>query len=259
VEPWARPTVWQNVAGESYYTQNLRKVLKQNRAPRGDYGGVELTGLPAAVVADPGNPYDPNAVAVWVQGELVGFLPRDAAAQYAPALADLAERGEYLRVEARVWASADAGDFHGSVTVTLPPPEGVQSFNEHPEQPYQVLPSGGAIQVTGEEGHMEVLRRYTGDRERHLAVTLHAVEEAKTARSTPYRAVEVRLDGERVGVLTKAMSEKLVDVVEFVSQKGRLPVCRAVLKGSPLRAELTLQVAKSHEIPHRWLDDVEEA
>ena len=48
---------------------------------------------------------------------------------------------------------------------------------------------------------MDVLRRYVGDRDRHLAVTLHLVEEAKTEGSTPYRCVEVRLDGHRVGVL----------------------------------------------------------
>jgi hypothetical protein len=55
------------------------------------------------------------------------------------------------------------------------------------------------------------------------------------------------------------MSEKVIDVVDFIASKGRLPLCRAVLKGSPLRAELTLQVAKAHEVTRRWLDGIQEA
>lgn len=218
-----------------------------------------MDGLPASIVADAGNPYDPNAVAVWVQGEHVGYLPRADAALYQPALADLAERGEFLMVEGRVWAQEYDDDLHASVSLMLPSPDGVQSFNEPPDAPHQVLPHGGAIQVTCEEEHMDVLGPFVSDRDRYVAVTLHAIDVQKTPRSAPYQGIEVRLNGMRVGELTKAMSEKVVDVVEFLEGKGRLSVCRAVLKGSPLRAELTLQVAKAHEVTRRWLDDIDEA
>ena len=231
-------------------------LKKNNVRPRPDDYGTDLDGLPAAVIAEPGNRHDPNAVMVLVQDELVGYLPRDAAALYSAPLQDLAQRGEYLTVTARVWVAPREDDRAGSVTVTLPPPDGVQSFNEPPEQPHQVLPPGAAIQVTGEENHMDVLTRYLADRERHLAVTLHLVEEQKTERSQPYRAVEVRLDGHRVGVLTKAMSEKLADLVAYVNDRNLLPVSRAVLKGSPLRAELVLYVAKSHEVTSKWLEAI---
>ena len=122
-----------------------------------------------------------------------------------------------------------------------------------------MLPGGAVIHVTGEDQHMDVLGAYVADRDRYLAVTLHMVEEVRSERSTPYRAVEVRLDGRRVGVLTKGMSEKVADIVDFVAQRGRIPVCRAVLKGSPLRAELVLYVAKSHEVTRRWMDSVRSA
>lgn len=58
------------------------------------------------------------------------------------------------------------------------------------------LPRGTAVQPTREEEHMEVLTRYVADQERHPALTLHLVEEARTQRSTPYEAVEVRLMGD---------------------------------------------------------------
>ena len=257
VQPWARANVWQNVVGENNYGPALKRLLKANNVrPRPDEYGTELEGLPAAVVAEPGNPYDPNAVKVLVQNELVGYLPRDDAAAYSAPLQDLAQRGEYLAVSARVWVAPREDERAGSVTVMLPPPDGVQSFNEPPDVPHRVLPPGGAIQVTGEENHMDVLTRYLSDRERHLAVTLHIVQEQKTERSQPYQAIEVRLDGQRVGVLTKAMSEKVADLVAYIAERNLLPVCRAVLKGSPLRAELVLFVAKSHEVTSKWLESV---
>ncbi|HHU11165.1 MAG TPA: DUF2510 domain-containing protein [Intrasporangiaceae bacterium] len=257
VKPWARASVWQNVVGESHYREAFLRIVQETRARRGEYG-TDIDGVSALVIAEPRNEYDPNAVAVFVLGHKVGYLPRDAAALYSAPLQDLADRGEALAVEARVWvAPVDDTEMGGSVSLMLPPAQGVQSFNDLPGVPCQVIPQGGAIQVTGEDQHMDVLGKYVGDGERHLAVTLHVVEEQKTERSKPYDCVEVRLDGHRVGVLTRAMSEKMVDVVQYISDRGKLPVCRAVLKGSSLRAEVVLFVAKSHEVSQRWLDAVD--
>ena len=256
VASWAKRSVWQRAVGEQAYADAFQRIVLRSGKRVGEEG-TELNEIAASVVADPNNPHDSNAVAIWVLGELVGHLPRDAAARYSPPLRDLADQGHHLATTARVWAAPIGDGRGGSVTVMLPPAEGVQSFNEPPEIPHTVLPDGAAVQVGGEENHMDVLSRYVGDRDRHLAVTLHLVEEAKTERSTPYRCIEVRLDGHRVGVLAKGASEKLADVVEFVHERGRLPVARAVLKASPLRAEIVLNVAKSHEVTRRWLDSIE--
>ncbi len=257
VQPWARANVYQEVVGETHYGPAFRRLLKANPAHvrPGEYG-TALDGLPAAVVAEPGNPYDPDAVKVLVQEELVGYLPRDVATAYSAPLKKLAQRGEYLAVSARVWVAPRGDERTGSVSVKLPPPDGVRSFNEPPDHPHCVLPAGGAIQVSGEENHMDVLARYLSDRERYITVTLHVVHEQRTGRSQPYPAVEVRLDGQRVGVLTKAMSEKVADLVAYIADRNLLPVCRAVLKGSPLRVELVLFVAKSHEVSSKWLESV---
>ncbi|MFC8504396.1 DUF2510 domain-containing protein [Pedococcus sp. NPDC057267] len=258
VEPWAKASLNVQVVGESNYEASFRRLMERNRPPWGEYG-CEMRGLHAATVPDPSNPYDHDAVAVWVQDELVGFLSRDDASLYAPPLADLSEQGSHLRVEARVSVFRPDDDeltLCGSVTLSMPPPDGVQSFNALPERPFQVLPHGGQIQLTGEEQHMDVLRRYVADRSRYLAVTLHAVPKAPDADE---RVIEVRLDDHRIGSLTKGMSDKIIDLVQYVQGRNRLPVCRAVMKGSPLRAEVVLQVAKSFEVTRRWLDSVEPA
>jgi hypothetical protein len=221
--------------------------------------GVELTGAKAALVHEEDNPFDSDAVAVWVDGRhLVGYLPRNDAARYAPKL-DALDNGTYIMADARVWVSKDDdGSVWGSVTVYAPEPDGLVPFNDLPEEPHTVLPGGSAIQVQREENHMDVLRGFAlGGAPRHVAATLHVVEVQKSERSAVQQIVEVRLDDQTVGTLTKAMSDQLRDLVGFVADHGRVPVARAVIKGSSLRADVTLYVSRTTDVPQRWLDSIQ--
>lgn len=257
VAPWARARHHQRIVGEQHLpAATFREILKRNGRRLGP-AGTELPDIEVQLVADPNNPFDSDAVGAWITGMHVGYLPREVAVCYAPALNDLAEQGLVLTVPGRLWLSSEEYGERAAVTVLLPPDNGVQSFNEFPDEPYQVLPEGKAIQVNGEDRYMDALAPFTSDRGRYVAVTLHlAVEELKT---TTREVIEVRLAGKKVGTLTKSTSEQMRDLVQFVVEKGRVPVCRAVLKGSALRAELTLNVAKSHEVTQRWMDRVTKA
>ncbi len=256
VESWAPTSVYTAVVGEAYRDDEIRSLFRK-RGLRIPQEGRQLDDATAHLEPDPTNPFDRQAVSVWVDGCMVGFLAREAASEYHGPLSELAEEETHLAVPARVWAMPrHGGGLNANVVVWLPPARGVQSFNAFPDEPYHVLPRGKSVQVTREEDHMEVLTRYVSDHERYLAVTLHLAQEAKTERSTPYEAVEVRLMGERVGVLTKAMSAQLRDLVAHVAARGRVPVCRATLRGSPLRAEVTLQAARSTDVTRDWLEDV---
>ena len=44
------------------------------------------------LLAEDGNPYDANAVSVWIDGLMVGYLPRDEARRLRPGLLALQER-----------------------------------------------------------------------------------------------------------------------------------------------------------------------
>ena len=66
------------VAGESFHQAAIGAV-EARRSP-----GSPLV---AVLVPDPANAYDPNALAVYVNDEHVGFLPRDVAWRVRPALA----------------------------------------------------------------------------------------------------------------------------------------------------------------------------
>lgn len=140
----------------------------------------------------------------------------------------------------------------------LPEPDGIVPYNDLPDEPHTVLPWGRAVQITGEEHHMEALRTFgLGGNPRHVAATLHVVEEPRRT-GDPVRVIEVRLDGSRVGVMTKAMSEQVHDLVTYVAERGRTPVARAVVKGSDLRADVSVFVARTSDVPQKWLDSVPE-
>jgi collagen type III alpha len=176
------------------------------------------------------------------------------------------DAGTYLQVPARVWigpksewdqrTGEEVRQVVGSVTVRLPDPDGIVSFNDLPEEPHTVLPWGRAVQVTGEELHMDVLRTFAlGSAPRHVAVTLHVIEEPRRT-GDPARVIEVRLDGQRVGVMSKAISDQIHDLVTYVAGHGKAPVARAIIKGSDLRADVTVNVARTSDVPQKWLDSV---
>lgn len=85
------------------------------------------------LVPDPGNPYDRNAVAVFVRGLHVGYLERADAAQYHQPIAEVTRRrGGALLVSSQQWARGRLGDMGARVTLRLPPPYGFLPANELP-------------------------------------------------------------------------------------------------------------------------------
>lgn len=74
------------VVGESYYQENLWRLV----GPRRPDERVRAEAS-AVLVAEYGNPYDPNAVAIWVQRLIVGHLSRENARRYRTGLLRLQE------------------------------------------------------------------------------------------------------------------------------------------------------------------------
>jgi HIRAN domain len=89
------------VVGESYYEDNLDQVCGGRTDEGHDYDCM------AVLVAEPTNPYDPNAVAVYVDGRMVGHLPRDAAKAYQPIARRLG--GHYGACTANIRGGWDRG------------------------------------------------------------------------------------------------------------------------------------------------------
>lgn len=91
-----------DVVGESHYQPALRK-LRNGRHMSTDNDFI------ADIVAEPDNPHDPNACAVYIEGLKVGYLPRDAAADFHQQVADMGVAGTW-RFQTKAKLSGGWGD-----------------------------------------------------------------------------------------------------------------------------------------------------
>jgi hypothetical protein len=69
------------VVGESFHQDNLWDLADTQPGPE-----HVRTDICAVLVAEEGNPYDANAVGVWIDGLKVGHLSREDAQRYRPGL-----------------------------------------------------------------------------------------------------------------------------------------------------------------------------
>jgi collagen type III alpha len=243
------------VAGESHYASSIRGLFGKNFKAT----GTEIV-VTAQLIPEPQNPHDRNAVGVWVGGSQVGHLPREEAARYAPVIAALTAQGWLPQVSARVWGSEwsdydDRGDsFRGSVRLDLAEPHMLVPANMPPSGNHRMLPTGNAIQVTGEEKHLDALApllRPEGECWAH--VSLHEVVQ-HSARSSR-TVVEVRIDGACVGQLSPKMSSELLPAIQHLAAQGVVAAARAIVKGNRIKTEVVLYVARAHELLESWLGD----
>lgn len=108
------------VVGESHYQDALTAIVGGKRS--------ESVRIPthAILVPEPDNPYDPNAVAVYIDGRKVGHLPRPAAQAFAPVGQRLAEQRQVGACSAIITGGWDRGDGdtgHFGVTLDLAHPD----------------------------------------------------------------------------------------------------------------------------------------
>jgi len=249
----------QEVAGESNYFDAIQKVI----GPVDDRGTETV--VTAELVPEPTNRHDKNAVQVLIQGLTVGYLPREDAQRYQPVLSKLLAQDYQPHVGARVWGRmateydydrkgqlVERQQFVGSVRLDLAEPHLLTPANLPPYSTYVVLPIGGAIQVTDEDKHMpNLVPLLSAEGECWVHTTMHEITES-TARTTK-NLVEVRIDEAVAGKLTPKMSSELLPVIRHMHSKGIVTVCRAILKGNQLKADVTLYVARTGDISAEWL------
>lgn len=95
-DPRRGPEVDVEIVGESNYTAYIRKIDKR-------YDGGTC---PIQLVAEPDNPYDTNAVAIHVDGGVVGYLARDLAEAWQPWVLRAQARGFDVTGTAEVYGGS---------------------------------------------------------------------------------------------------------------------------------------------------------
>ncbi len=250
-----------DIVGESHRTAALEGLLSARRAGGQPTGELEAT---ATLVREPGNPHDANAVRVVIDGGHVGYLRREDATAYAPHLDILQQRGQQARVPAVIGWSQDWDNPRRriiGVRIDLGSPDRIVPANTAPTVPHVLLPHGRAIQAKEEDQNMDGLRAVMGRPEfigGSSPVYATLAETAKQTASGPGRPlVEVRIDGQRAGVLTPQMSETLLSIVRYAADRGVELACRATVTGNSLAAEVVLYTARANELPEGLLAQID--
>jgi hypothetical protein len=105
------------VVGVSHYQEALREIAGANA---GEAVRHEAT---AALQPEPENPHDPGAITVTIGGTLVGYLSRDDAVRYGPAVRILRESGRVLTCAAVIGGRGpDSETANLGVFLQLPSP-----------------------------------------------------------------------------------------------------------------------------------------
>lgn len=247
---WSPRTQQLEVAGEWYRAENLRTLFA--RHAKISESGAEIR-LPAVLVPDAANPYDSNAVAVFVDGLHVGYMERPDAQRYHHHIAKLS--GGELVVTSRQWLRASADDIWARVTLSLPLPENLRCPNPFGSDCVS-LPPGSTIQVTKEEHYLEhlvgLLSQYGSDAV--VAASLRSITEQRP-RST-VELVAVDIDGQQVGVLSTTQTANFMPLVRRAEAEGRQIFCRASLRGNTLKADVALHARKAHELDEAELTEL---
>jgi len=104
------------------------------------------------------------------------------------------------------------------------------------------------VTVTREEQHQRELARYAvaAGRERYVAVELGWCT-IGAGKYLGQQAIEVRLDGYRVGELTYLMSQRYAPLVTQVAGEGGRPGCQAAVVRGARGLEITLRLPRSGE------------
>lgn len=261
-ELWARNS-WPafDVVGESYHEPAIRALF---RPPIGQ-AGQELI-LRAVLVPEPNNRYDRNAVMVVVQGQHVGYLPKEAASAYQPMIAQLNRQGFAAVTPCRVWASEyesfDSIDLRGrsrtkmvlsaSVRLVLDEWWMCVPANLPPLVPHVLLPQGSALQVRKEEEHQERLRPLLRPQGEAWAYATLGVVVDVTARASK-ELVEIRIDGQRIGELTPSMSAEFIPIIRQLERAGKQTAARVVVKGNQIKADVVLYAQKASQLDASWI------
>ncbi|CAL9380542.1 hypothetical protein SUDANB95_01047 [Actinosynnema sp. ALI-1.44] len=239
----------QEVVGESHYTKALQRLAGKTRT------GERET--PAELRPEPNNRHDRNAVQVVVEGHVVGYLPREAAAEYHRPLRQV---GRPASCRARLWWSRERGDFRASVSLDLAeaallfPVNAVDTGRRH-----VVVPPGRKFQLAKENEHLDVLAPLI---ERGLApgralvVAALRVVERIGPRSTS-QVVEVLVDDRLIGELSKQTSTRLAPLVRPLQEAGVTCYADVLLSGNAFAVEARLHIAPPDELPHDFVARVQ--
>lgn len=215
------------IVGESHYQPALHRLA--NGVAVGNDFGQHLQVI-AILVPEPENPHDHNAVRVDVATDTgtatVGYLSRHDAPTYQAALLALKNEGYTGTCPGRITGGGRGRSYgmylHLAAADTL--------LLENLAGELDLLAPEHPVTVTKEENHQTVLSRHHSPTRAFTRVAAQLVSSTVSAgKHKGAYAIEVHLDGERVGELTAAMSTRHQHLVTAAEKQSDHAYCEALI------------------------------
>jgi hypothetical protein len=215
----------QRVAGESYRTEAIRRIIGSRRVPGvGDWdAGLRETAL---LEREPTNPHDPNAIRVLLRDGheyvKVGYLPHDDAPAWQPVLREVERHGALAACQASIYRARTR---HRTYSVVLHLPEPVAALpGYNPPVGAVILDAERQCAVNRTQAYQDALQARDGW-VGFIWATLHpgTVEAGKHKGQA---SIEVRIDGQKAGVLSAQQGQRYGTLLD----RGQLVACEAFIK-----------------------------
>jgi hypothetical protein len=215
------------IVGESHYQPALRRLANEI-----EVGSDFNQHLPvvAILVPEPENPHDRNAVRVDVATDAgaatAGYLSRYDAPAYQAALFALRNEGYVGTCPGRI-TGGGLGRSYG-MYLHLAGADGLLLENLVGE--IDLLDPARQVTVTKEEDHQTILSRHHSPTRASTRVAAQLVSSTVSGgKHKGAYAIEVRLDGDRVGELTAAMSTRYQHLVAAAMKQSGNANCEALI------------------------------
>lgn len=215
------------------YYANLRKVI--NTLPIDPDEGVYFD---AELVPERDNPESPFSISLRWNGLTLGYMSTRDSVDLFPEISRVASSGFTPTTPARLWGSPAQDRFR--LDFSKPKAGSAVPLNGPPSEAFVLMPNGAALQVQGEENHLDFLAPYVppGGSGRVL-LTLVKPEGSE--------AYVVLLDDHVVGSLTAVTSKKLAEPFDLFTERGLSIGVRGKIAGNDLDCQLTVNVARANE------------
>jgi hypothetical protein len=238
------------VVGESHYQKALR-MLAEGKVIGDDFE-QHLPAL-ALLVPEPDNKWDHHAVRVDLikdgRAYKVGYIPGARAGEYQPELLFLKRAG--FAGTCRAYITGGGRDRHYGVYLHVAFANNLRLYLRREfgvvveeRDGLALLHADWTYTVTKKEQHQDVLQRHApepGADSREVVATLGFCD-ITTGKYKGQKAIEVGIDGDRVGQLTPTTSFQYAEVVSGLLDRGLTPACTAHVSAGDKGLEVTVSV-----------------
>lgn len=241
-----------HIITDDYYDAEILQVFEELQIDRERVWNGE-----ARLVPEPDNPYQPSAIAVYVDDLKVGRLaPEDSEAywgQITRVVASGYEALTHLQLTAVLRRAGSENFIESSGTLSLSAPGSLFPLNQAPTQA-ALLPQGASMKVLDEKDHAEYLHSILPASGEGRVILSLENNQIKHADGHVTDSVEVLHDRKVVGRLSTQISEQLAPIIRYAYDHDKLTSAWGTIRGNAFELSLTVQAVRPSEITDDWFE-----